>query len=129
MHYYVQQGLVPPASSPSPGARYGEGHLSRLNLMGLLQDQLLPLAEISKQRNGSRDEQVGALLAASEKERQSTTRKSALESIRSELAEGSAPEARLPMELQRVAHEGSGREGPSPVDQVVSWTNPRYTND
>jgi len=91
VHFYVQQGLLPPASSPGPGARYGEGHLSRLKLIRLLQNQHLPLAEIAKRLKGLTDEQVGALLAESRRERQSTTHKSALEYIRGVLAEGSAP--------------------------------------
>jgi DNA-binding transcriptional MerR regulator len=81
VHFYVQQGLLPPASAPGPGARYGEGHLVRLALIRLLQKQHLPLAEIAKRLKGLSDGQVSALLAETQA-RARAPRGSALDYIR-----------------------------------------------
>lgn len=62
VHFYVQQGLLPPAGAPGPGAHYGEGHLARLKLIRLLQKQHLPLAEIGKRLRTLTDAQVQKLL-------------------------------------------------------------------
>jgi DNA-binding transcriptional MerR regulator len=86
VHFYVQQGLLPPAGSPGPGARYTEGHVSRLRLIRLLQKQHLPLAEIAKRLKGLKDDQVALLLAES-KLRRSLSGGSALEYIRGVLSE------------------------------------------
>jgi DNA-binding transcriptional MerR regulator len=89
VHFYVQQGLLPPAGSPGPGARYGEGHVSRIRLIRLLQKEHLPLAEIAKRTKGLTDRQVDALLAEA-KQRRTESRGSALDYIRSVLAEPDA---------------------------------------
>lgn len=99
VHFYVQQGLLPPAGSPGPGARYGEGHVARIRLIRLLQKQHLPLAEIGKRIRGLSDGEVKALVAET-KERRPESRGSALDYIRGILAEprsaeaGAAPAAR-----------------------------------
>jgi DNA-binding transcriptional MerR regulator len=87
VHFYVQQGLLPPAGSPGPGARYGEGHVSRIKLIRLLQKQHLPLAEIAKRTRGLSDAQVEGLLAETIKQRRTESKGSALEYIRGVLAE------------------------------------------
>lgn len=89
VHFYVQQGLLPPAGSPGPGARYGEGHVSRIRLIRLLQKEHLPLAEIAKRTRGLTDRQVDALLAEA-KPRRIGSRVSALDYIRGVLAEPKA---------------------------------------
>jgi DNA-binding transcriptional MerR regulator len=90
VHFYIQQGLLPPAGSTGPGARYGEGHLSRIRLVRLLQKQHLPLAEIARRMKGLSDEQVTALIAET-KQKRTEPRGTALDYIRSVLAEpGSA---------------------------------------
>ena len=99
VHFYVQQGLLPPAGAPGPGARYGEGHVSRIRLIRLLQKQHLPLSEIAKRTKGLTDEQVDALLAET-KQRRSEARGSALDYIRSVLAEPGAPRAQSLREPQ-----------------------------
>ena len=86
VHFYVQQGLLPPAGSPGPGARYTEGHVSRIKLIRLLQKQHLPLAEIAKRTRGLSDEQVSALIAET-RQRRAESKGSALDYIRSVLAE------------------------------------------
>lgn len=90
VHFYVQQGLLPPASAPGPGARYGQGHVSRIRLIRLLQKQHLPLAEIAKRIKGLTDEQVDGLIAET-KQRQGEDRGSALDYIRSVLEEPKPP--------------------------------------
>lgn len=92
VHFYVQQGLLPPAGSPGPGARYSEGHVARIRLIRLLQKQHLPLAEIGKRIRGLSDVEVTALVAET-KERRPDSRGSALDYIRSVLAEPRTAEA------------------------------------
>ncbi len=89
VHFYVQQGLLPPAGSPGPGARYGEGHVSRLKLIRLLQKQHLPLAEIARRLKGLTDGQVRELLTET-KARRASESGSALDYIRSILGDQSA---------------------------------------
>lgn len=48
VHFYVQQGLLPPPDGAGRGARYSGIHRDRLRLIRRLQDQHLPLAEIRK---------------------------------------------------------------------------------
>jgi DNA-binding transcriptional MerR regulator len=48
VHYYIQQGLLAPAGTVGPGARYTDDHLNRLQLIRLLQNEHLPLAEINR---------------------------------------------------------------------------------
>ena len=86
VHFYVQQGLLPPAGSPGPGARYSEAHVARIKLIRLLQKQHLPLAEIARRTKGLSDEQIAALIAET-KQRRAEERGSALDYVRSVLAE------------------------------------------
>jgi DNA-binding transcriptional MerR regulator len=112
VHFYVQQGLLPPAGSPGPGARYGEGHVARLRLIRLLQKQHLPLAEIAKRMKGLTDVQVAGLIAEA-KERRQADRGSALEYIRSVLGEARATPS-TPMALsapQPAPRMWAGRVG------------------
>ena len=94
VHFYVQQGLLPPAGSPGPGARYTEGHVSRIKLIRLLQKQHLPLSEIAKRTRGLSDEQVTGLIAET-KQRRAESKGSALDYIRGVLAEPT-PNERTP---------------------------------
>ncbi len=48
VRYYIQQGLLPSAAQPGPGANYGDEHLERLRLIRQLQRDHLPLAEIRR---------------------------------------------------------------------------------
>jgi len=96
VHFYVQQGLLPPAGSTGPGARYGEGHLSRLKLIRLLQKQHLPLAEIARRLKGLSDEQVRELLLET-KARRSSQGGSALDYIRGVLADPSGKRIERPL--------------------------------
>ena len=86
VHFYVQQGLLPPASAPGPGARYGEGHIARLRLIRLLKKQHLPLAEIGKRLKGLSDSQAEALITEA-RQRRERTAGTALDYIRGILAD------------------------------------------
>jgi len=107
VHFYVQQGLLPPAGAPGPGARYSEGHVSRIRLIRLLQKQHLPLSEIAKRTKGLTDEQVDALLVET-KQRRTEARGSALEYIRSVLAEPGTPRAESVRDSQALYGRPSG---------------------
>ncbi len=104
VHFYVQQGLLPPAGSPGPGARYGEGHVQRLRLIRLLQKQHLPLAEIAKRLRGLSDEQVETLVVEARQRRESE-RGSALDYIRNVLGDlgSNAEKSRPPSRPHAVA--------------------------
>jgi DNA-binding transcriptional MerR regulator len=107
VHFYVQQGLLPPAGSTGPGARYGEGHLSRLKLIRLLQKQHLPLAEIARRLKGLSGEQVRDLLLET-KARRSSQGGSALEYIRSVLADPSAKRTEAPLNVPAFLRRDGG---------------------
>jgi DNA-binding transcriptional MerR regulator len=62
VHFYIQRGLLPPAGSLGPGARYNEGHASRLKLIKLLQKEHLPLSEIRRQIESLDDAKVQELV-------------------------------------------------------------------
>lgn len=49
VHFYVQQGLLPPPTGAGRAARYGAVHRNRLRLIRQLQAQHLPLVEIRRQ--------------------------------------------------------------------------------
>ena len=100
VHFYVQQGLLPPASSPGPGARYSEGHVQRLMLIRLLQKQHLPLAEIGKRLKGLSDAHVSALIAETQT-RARAPQGSALDYIRGVLTSG-APAAAADVSRSRT---------------------------
>src|SRR5262249_6025485 len=67
--FYVQQGLLPAAGSPGPGARYGAGHVARLRLIRMPKRQHLPLAEIGKRLKGLSDDHVEGLVAEARQRR------------------------------------------------------------
>lgn len=103
VHYYIQQGLLPPAGSSGPGVRYGEGHLSRLQLIRLLQKQHLPLAEIARRLKSLSDDEAAALVSEA-RHRPEPVQESALEYIRGVLSEqdhgghpASSPRAAYPL--------------------------------
>lgn len=66
VHYYIQQGLLPPAGERGPGARYGEEHLLRLVAIRRLQRAHLPLAEIRRQLEHATESELRALAESSE---------------------------------------------------------------
>ena len=126
VHFYVQQGLLPPAGSPGPGARYGQGHASRIKLIRLLQKQHLPLAEIAKRIKVLTDEQVDALVAET-KQRRAEGKGTALDYIRSVLAESKAPGPDASRTASRgLARSSSANSAPAAAPAARSqWE--RYT--
>lgn len=66
IRYYVAQGLLPSPETAGPATRYGEGHLARLLLIKRLQREHLPLAGIRVRLERMGDEEVRALLDATD---------------------------------------------------------------
>ncbi|GJQ33359.1 MAG: hypothetical protein HBSAPP04_21980 [Ignavibacteriaceae bacterium] len=48
VHFYIKEGLIPPTGSVGAGAKYGEEHLLRLLMIGILQKRDLKLSGIRK---------------------------------------------------------------------------------
>jgi DNA-binding transcriptional MerR regulator len=46
IRYYITLGLLPPAHGRGPSATYDQEHLNRLQVIRLLRDEHIPLAEI-----------------------------------------------------------------------------------
>lgn len=86
VHYYIQQGVLPPAGSRGPGARYGLDHLNRLRLARRLQREHLPLAEIRQRLEAMTGEDVATALAESEGGTPPAPGESALDYVRGLLA-------------------------------------------
>ena len=63
IHFYVQQGLLPPPESAGVGTRYFEAHLLCLQIIPLLKRQGLKLDQIRAQLKGSDQASLSALLA------------------------------------------------------------------
>ena len=106
VHYYIQQGLLPPSGSTGSGARYTEEHLDRLRLIRLLQNEHLPLAEINRRLRGLGAEQIRSLLEERQKAAESS-RGSALDYVRSLLNHEPRIGSALPSEssLPRLSPE------------------------
>lgn len=84
VHFYVQQGLLPPPLGAGRAARYTAVHRDRLTLIRRLQDQHQPLAEIRKHLDRIPDAMLGQVASTP-----APRPKSAADYIRSVL--GSAP--------------------------------------
>jgi DNA-binding transcriptional MerR regulator len=95
VHFYIQQGVLPPAGSRGPGVRYTQGHLARLRLVKCLQREHLPLAEIRQRLVAMTDEEVVLALADSGP-RPGEAAGSALEYVRQVLASREGPPSAVP---------------------------------
>ena len=62
IHFYSQQGILPPPDGAGLGAHYDEGHLLRLRLIPVLRAQGLRLDEIRSRLMGMEAEALQALL-------------------------------------------------------------------
>src|SRR4051812_15528391 len=68
VRYYIAEGLLPPPVSAGARSFYGEPHLDRLRLIGLLKDSFLPLKEIRRRLTGLDDAAVRLALAELEQQ-------------------------------------------------------------
>jgi DNA-binding transcriptional MerR regulator len=62
IHFYVQQGLLPPAEGAGIGARYSDAHLLRLQAIPLLRARSLRLDQIRERLSSLNTAGVEALL-------------------------------------------------------------------
>jgi DNA-binding transcriptional MerR regulator len=58
VRYYISEGLLPPPTGGGPNARYGDEHLDRLRVIGLLKERYLPLREIRRALEGMTPEEI-----------------------------------------------------------------------
>jgi len=63
IHFYIQQGILPPPSGSGLGARYSAGHLVRLKLIPLLRQQGLKLDDIRRKFHSNDPAGLEQLLA------------------------------------------------------------------
>ena len=63
IHFYVQQGLLPPAEGAGLGARYSDAHLFRLKAIPLLRAQGMRLDQIRERLSNLNTAGVETLLA------------------------------------------------------------------
>ncbi len=63
IHFYAQQGVLPPAVGAGLGARYGEAHLLRLKLVPLLRRQGLKLDAIRERFAGMELDEMRQMLS------------------------------------------------------------------
>ena len=66
IHFYTQQGLLPPPSGAGLGARYSDTHLTRLRLIPLLRQRGLRLDQIRERFEQTSDEDLAGLLLQDE---------------------------------------------------------------
>ena len=62
VHFYVQQGLLPPPQGAGLGARYGDEHLLCLRAIPILRNRGLRLDEIRERLTGSDARSIEAFL-------------------------------------------------------------------
>ena len=105
IRYYIVQGLLPSPEGAGPAARYGDGHLRRLRLVRQLQRRHMPLADIRRRLEGMDDDQVEHLQATNDltDDEPAGAAESAIDYIRSVLAEGSPPAASRPLAMSRAS--------------------------
>jgi len=63
VHFYVQQGLLPPPKGAGLGARYGDEHLLCLRAIPVLRNRGLRLDQIRERLAGAEARSIEALLA------------------------------------------------------------------
>lgn len=125
VHFYIGAGLLRPAGTPGPGARYDDGHLARLRLIRLLQKEHLPLAEIRKRLETLSD--VDAERVLREHEWQYTgPQSSALDYIRSVL---SGQRLGYSQALAAQSLRNSRAQTAQPVSERSQWERIAFSAD
>lgn len=125
VHFYIQAGLLRPAGTPGPGARYDDGHLARLRLIRLLQKEHLPLAEIRKRLETLSDVEAGDVLREHESKREGP-QSSALDYIRSVLS-GQRPWSSPAPTAQSVSNLRA--QTAQPVSERSHWERIAFSAD
>jgi DNA-binding transcriptional MerR regulator len=62
IRYYITRGLLPPAHGRGPSATYDQEHLNRLQVIRLLREEHIPLAEIGTRLAELSPRQVATLV-------------------------------------------------------------------
>src|SRR6188472_419912 len=62
IRYYITEGMLPPAYGRGPSATYDLGHLLRLQMIGRLKREGLPLQDIKVRLGAMDDQQIASLL-------------------------------------------------------------------
>lgn len=101
VHFYVQQGLLPPPVGAGRAARYTAVHRDRLTLIRRLQDQHQPLAEIRKHLDRIPDAMLGQV--ASTPSSRPTGAADYIRSVLGTAAPPPRPRPRLPPTLARAS--------------------------
>jgi DNA-binding transcriptional MerR regulator len=64
VRYYISEGLLPPPAGHGASARYTDDHRARLDVIGALKAQYLPLREIRRTLDGMSPHQIADAAAA-----------------------------------------------------------------
>ena len=64
VRYYISEGLLPPPVGHGASARYTDDHRARLDVIGALKAQYLPLREIRRTLDGMNPRQIAETAAA-----------------------------------------------------------------
>lgn len=132
VRFYVAEGLLPPPEGAGRAALYTTGHLTRLELIKLLKEEFLPLAEIRDLVAGLTQSEIEELLAQKRQPTPPPGQESAREYIQTLLQTGSAA-ADSPATLRQVVaghHKtrsapGSSQEEKTPptaaVESAATW--------
>jgi DNA-binding transcriptional MerR regulator len=62
IRYYITEGMLPPAYGRGPSATYDLGHLLRLQMIGRLKREGMPLQEIKERLGAMEDQHIASLL-------------------------------------------------------------------
>jgi len=121
VRYYIAEGLLPPPVSAGARSFYGESHLDRLRLIGLLKDSFLPLKEIRRRLTGLDDAAVQSALAELEHQDDDS------DALFSRVME---PDHRYPMSLpaterrHRLAEQAPGDSAADYISRVLGQNQP-----
>jgi len=122
IRFYVAEGLLPPPQGAGRAALYTSNHLCRLELIKLLKEEFLPLAEIRDLLAGLSQEEIADLLAQRQKLPPPPQPESAREYIQA-LLQAKLGTKEVPTTLrQAVASRKLAADAPSLVPDEVQPT-------